>query len=163
MPRLRQGIASAYERRRFLGAVSAELALMTVIVAVTAVLVSAPPARTESSRSTEPPSRSSSSGRSRRTSWSTRRWPGPNTIRLELMEGEIPATGVSEVRIAATLPSRGIGPLRFTTRAGGEPGMYAVRGAQLPIAGDWQLRIEVRRGEFELLTETVMVRVEEEL
>ena len=47
VPRLRQGIASTFERRRFLRAVSAELALMTVIVAVTAVLVSAPPARTD--------------------------------------------------------------------------------------------------------------------
>ena len=32
VPRLRQGIASAFERRRFLRAVTAELALMTVIV-----------------------------------------------------------------------------------------------------------------------------------
>ena len=40
--------------------------------------------------------------------------------------------------------------------------MYVVPDAQLPIAGDWQLRIEVRRGEFELMTETVSVRVEVE-
>jgi copper transport protein len=161
VPRLRRGIASSFERRRFLGAVSAELTLMTVIVAVTAVLVSAPPARTEieehgatetvvdlgplDAHLTVEPA-----------------MPGPNAIRLELMEGHSPATGVSEVRVSASLPSAGIGPLRFTTSEG-EPGTYAVNAAQLPIAGHWQLRIEVRRGEFELMTENVMVKVEEGL
>jgi copper transport protein len=45
VPRLRAGIASALEQRRFLRAVGAELALLCVVVGVTAVLVSEPPAK----------------------------------------------------------------------------------------------------------------------
>ena len=31
-----------------------------------------------------------------------------------------------------------------------------------PVAGDWQLRIEARRGEFDLFTKTISVPIEEE-
>ena len=88
---------------------------------------------------------------------------GPNTIRLELMEGEAPASGV-DAMCASRRRSRAGGsgrfaspPARRTSRA-----CSSCRAAQLPIAGDWQLRIEVGRGEFELMTQTVSVRVEEE-
>ena len=47
VPRLRAQIASVLERRRFLRFASAELGIMVAIVGVTAVLVNAPPARTE--------------------------------------------------------------------------------------------------------------------
>jgi len=47
VPRLKAGIASVLERRRFLTAAGVELAIMVAIVAVTAVLVNAEPARTE--------------------------------------------------------------------------------------------------------------------
>lgn len=47
VPRLRDRLASAGERTRFLRIAGAELALMTAIVGVTAVLVSEPPARTQ--------------------------------------------------------------------------------------------------------------------
>ena len=47
VPRLREQIASAGERTRFLRIAGAELALMVAIVSVTAVLVSEPPARAE--------------------------------------------------------------------------------------------------------------------
>jgi copper transport protein len=45
--RLREGIASPREQRRFLHTAAAELALLVVVVAVTAVLVNQPPPRTE--------------------------------------------------------------------------------------------------------------------
>ena len=45
VPRLRQQIASVAEQRRFLRAAGAELAIMAVIVGVTAVLVTEPPAK----------------------------------------------------------------------------------------------------------------------
>src|SRR3546814_1955752 len=47
VPKLKAGTASPPERRRFLRAVGAELAIMTAIVGVTAVLVNAAPARSE--------------------------------------------------------------------------------------------------------------------
>ena len=160
VPRLRQGIASAFERRRFLVAVSAELALMTVIIGVTAVLVSAPPARGE----LEDHGAAAAVvdlGPFEAHVIVDPAMAGPNMIELELMHGETHATGVDEVGLSATLASRGIGPLRFTTLAGEHPGVFVAPAAHLPIAGDWQLRIEARRGTSELLTGTVSVRVEE--
>jgi copper transport protein len=140
--------------------VSAELALMTAIVAVTAVLVSAPPARTDVEEHGVVET-VADLGALQAHVMVDPAMAGSNTIRLELMEGETHAQRVSDVRVAATLSSRGIGPLLFTARPEA-PGTFVVRGAQLPIAGDWQLRIEVGRGEFELLAQTVSVDVEEE-
>jgi hypothetical protein len=37
-----------------------------------------------------------------------------------------------------------------------------VQAANLSPAGDWRLRIEARRGEFDLFTQTVSVPIEEE-
>ena len=53
VPRLKAGIASVLERRRFLRAAGVELGIMVAIVAVTAVLVNAEPARTEAAMEME--------------------------------------------------------------------------------------------------------------
>ena len=162
VPRLRAGIASVLEQRRFLRAAGAELAIMVAIVGVTAVLVNAPPARTqiemhgaaakvfamgdlECHLTVEPA------------------MAGSNEIHLMFTGGHTGETAdVDEVNVAATLASKGIGPLRFEARRSGHGGRFVVREAELPIAGDWELRIEARRGEFELLTETVSVPIREE-
>ena len=52
VPRLRAGLASLVERRRFLYAVATELAVVVVIVAVTAVLVNEAPAKDQLVRTT---------------------------------------------------------------------------------------------------------------
>jgi copper transport protein len=161
VPRLRAQIASVLEQRRFLRAAAAELTIMVAIVAVTAVLVNAPPARTEvvmhgpveeevdfgaltGHLSVEPG------------------MPGSNEIHLMLEQGHGGAgPPVEEVRFFATLPEHGIGPLRFRAREGAH-GDYVAANARLPIAGEWELRIEVRRGEFELLTEKVPIEIREE-
>jgi hypothetical protein len=83
--------------------------------------------------------------------------PGANEIHIEF-EDEPP----DEVRLRASLPAQGIGPLRFTAEPGTEPGALVVRAANLSLAGDWQLRIEARRGEFDLFTETISVPIDEE-
>jgi copper transport protein len=55
VPRLRTGVASEVERRRFLTSVTVELALVVVIVGVTAALVAEPPPRaTQAARSSSP-------------------------------------------------------------------------------------------------------------
>ena len=40
----------------------------------------------------------------------------------------------------------GLGPLRFTGIQGTDPGQFAVRQANLPLPGDWKLRVSARRG-----------------
>jgi hypothetical protein len=65
---------------------------------------------------------------------------------------------VAELELAASLPSANVGPLRYPAHPLAR-GRYAVHGAQLALAGDWQLRIEARRGEFEALTTTISVAI----
>jgi hypothetical protein len=43
-----------------------------------------------------------------------------------------------------------------------EPGAFVVRRANLSPQGDWEIRVEARRGEFDLYTDTVEVPIEEE-
>ena len=83
--------------------------------------------------------------------------PGTNEIHLEF-EGEAP----DAVRVLASLPARAIGPLRYTASKGEEPRAFVVEAANLSLAGDGRLRIEARRGEFELFTETISVPIKEE-
>jgi copper transport protein len=160
VPRLKAEIASRAEQRRFLQAVGAELTIMVAVVAVTSVLVNAPQAKTQiemhgaeeialqlgdipASLSVEPGTT------------------GANVIHLMLHAGHAAGEPIEEVTISATLAGKGIGPLRFSAKPAGELG-WVVSGAQLTIAGDWQLRIDARRGEFEVLTQTVSVPIREE-
>ena len=88
---------------------------------------------------------------------------GRNDVHLEFENPDGEPAELDEVRVAATLASAGIGPLRFEAKPSGEPGAFVVRGAQLPIAGDWQLRVEARRGQFDVFTQAVSVPIEEEM
>jgi copper transport protein len=158
VPRLRAQIASTVERRRFLRFAGAELAIMVTIVGVTSALVNAPPARTEVAMHAPfatmvriGPLEAHVSVMPART--------GRNDIHVEFPQAR---QRVAELRVSATLASKRLGPLRFTARPGAKHGAFAVEGADLPLAGDWQLRLEARRGEFELFTETISVPIEEE-
>jgi hypothetical protein len=84
---------------------------------------------------------------------------GRNTIHIQLphQEGDF-----DEVTVAASLASRGIGPLTFDAEPADHPGEWRVEEADLGIPGDWQLRVQARRGEFDLLTGTASIRIREE-
>jgi hypothetical protein len=83
--------------------------------------------------------------------------PGRNEIMFEF-EGRRP----DEVLVSASLPARDIGPLRYTAERGMERNMLVVEDANLPLPGEWRLRLEARRGEFELFTKNIVVPIEEE-
>jgi copper transport protein len=156
VPRLRAQIASAFERRRFLRFAGAELVVMTAVVGVTAALVNAPPARTEVAMH-GPYEQEVELGPLMAHVTVMPAMPGVNEIHLEF-EDEAP----DAVRVLASLPARDIGPLRYPARRGEEPRAFVVKAANLSLAGDWRLRIEARRGEFELFTKTISVPIEEE-
>jgi copper transport protein len=177
VPRLKAGIASVLERRRFLRAAGVELGIMVAIVAVTAVLVNAEPARTEAAmemeedaahaeESTETPADHEAFegmvmlGGSEVMVMVDPAMPGDNTISLTF---DSPPENLTRVSVSATLPSQEIGPLDFEAEPDpAEPGTYMIEGAALTIAGDWELRIEALLGEFDLLTETIAVPIGEE-
>jgi copper transport protein len=155
VPRLRARIASVVERRRFLRMAGAELLIMLAIVGVTAGLVNAPPARTEIEM------HEASETELQLGPWMAHMeimpaTVGPNEIHITFERGR-PA----EVNVSARLEEQDIGPLRYRARRGMEPGAYMVRRANLSPAGEWELRIDARRGEFDLFSDTVHVSIGE--
>jgi copper transport protein len=151
VPRLRAQIASRMERVRFLRFAGAELAVMLAVVGVTAALVNAAPARTEIEMD-EMSEMELELGPFMAHMEITPGTVGPNQIHLDFERGR-PA----EVNVSARLEERDIGPLRYRARRGMEPGAYVVRRANLAPAGEWELRIDARRGEFDLYSDTVHV------
>ena len=175
VPRLKAGIASVLERQRFLRIAGAELLIMVAIVAVTAVLVNSEPARMlameveagdhtvmpgmEMPAEHEPFEGTVQLGDMEAMVVVDPAMPGENTITVTFMDPAA-AEGLTEVSVAASLPSRNIGPLDLTAEPDpAEPGSYVVEGASLSIAGEWDLRIEALQGEFDLLTDNVTVPI----
>jgi copper transport protein len=177
VPRLKAGIASVLERRRFLRAAGVELGIMVAIVAVTAVLVNAEPARTEmgmemeeDAAHTEEPTEDTGDheafegmvmlGDSEVMVMVDPAMAGENMITLTF---DSPPENLTRVGASASLPSADIGPLDFEAEPDpAQPGTYVIEAASLSIAGEWELRIEALQGEFDLLTETIAVPIGEE-
>jgi copper transport protein len=176
VPRCKSGIASPLERRRFLRTIGAELSIMTAVVAITAVLINAEPARTElemegmaagedhttmtdtTAGGGEPFEGSVQLGDMEAMVTVDPAMPGENTITIMFVDTAEPP---NEVSVSASLPSREIGPLDLPAKPDrAEPGSYVIEGASLTIPGDWELRIEALLGEFDLLTETITVPIQ---
>lgn len=160
VPRLESGTSSGPERRRFLRAVAAELGLVVAVVAVTAVLVAEPPARTVTEPS-GPYAEAAELGDLVINAVVDPAVAGTNAIHLYLLTQNGQPADVAEVDVAATLDAAGIGPLRFEARRVA-PGHYVVSGVPLTLAGDWRLRVDARRGEFEALSAELAVPIRKE-
>ncbi|HET7856622.1 MAG TPA: CopD family protein [Gaiellaceae bacterium] len=157
VPRLRREVASPLEQRRFLRAAGAELAIFVAIVGVTAVLVTEPPAKASVVRK-GPYATTTDLGPLELNFVADPAKAGRNELHLYLLDKSGRPADVNELRVLASLPSQRIGPLRFTARRLA-PGHFAVLGVQLTIPGDWQFRVEARRGEFTSYSQTVSVPI----
>jgi copper transport protein len=157
VPRLRTGRASVPERRRFLQTTAAELGLVVAVLAVTAVLVAEPPAHALVAP-TGPIAQTTDLGDLELNLVVDPAVAGPNDVHLYTLTRSGQPSDLDEIDVSARLASQGIGPLRFEARHVA-PGHYLVVGADLPLPGDWQLEVEARRGEFELLTATLSVPI----
>ena len=147
VPRIKRQATSRLEQRRFLGAVGVELALFAVAIGVTAVLVAEPPAKASVAAS-GPVARTAQLGPYELNLVVDPAVKGLNNIHIYLLKQNGQPAKVAEADVAATLPDPGVGPLELEPHPAG-PGHYSVLGASLPLAGDWDLDIGVRRGEFE--------------
>ncbi len=156
VPKLKDGSASPVQRRRFLRAVGLELTIMTVIVGVTAVLVNAAPAYKLVAMHGGPVSETLELGSFEAHVTVEPAMPGPNTIMADFGHEDAP----DEVVAFATLESEEIGPLRYPLEME-DDGVFVTEDAQLTIPGEWELRIEARKGEFDLYAETIMVQIGE--
>jgi copper transport protein len=157
VPRLKQQVASVKEQRRFLRAAGAEVALFVAAIGVTAVLVAEPPARAVVAPS-GPVARTAPVGPYELSLVVDPAEKGLNNIHLYLLQKNGQPAKVGDADVAATLPDPGIGPLKLDAHPAG-PGHYSVLGASLPLAGDWDLDVSVRRGEFDLWQVTVPVPI----
>ncbi|HEU4450865.1 MAG TPA: CopD family protein [Gaiellaceae bacterium] len=177
VPRLKAGIASVLERRRFLRAAGVELVIMVAVVAVTAVLVNAEPARTEAMGMDDMAMEEDAVGTAAGDHEAFESdvdlvemtahvvvepaMPGENSIHLTFEHSD--AEELTEVSLSASLPSEEIGPLEFAAEpVAGQPGEYVAENASLTLPGEWELRVEALMGEFDLLTETITVPIGEE-
>jgi len=148
VPQLRSDAASALEQRRFLATVGVELAIVVVVLGVTAALVAETPAKAQQFASAAGPVlRDVPVGPFDLDVLVDPARIGPNAIHVTVLDrstGQL--ADVDEIHVAASLPAAGLGPLRFKTTTAG-PGHAIVSGAMFPVAGDWQLEVDIRRGE----------------
>jgi copper transport protein len=135
-----------------------ELVVMAVVVAVTTALVAEPPPRPVAGSV----SVTSTAGPYELTFTVDPAQVGANEIHLYVLD---PATGqpadVDEIRVEASLPSAGVGPLSFETTSGG-PGHALVAAAQLPLPGTWRFHVVVRQGEFDEWMTSLDIPIREE-
>jgi copper transport protein len=172
VPRLRAGVAQPYERRRFLRSTGAELVVMAAIVGVTAFLVDSNPAKhaleAEAAAATHggggheggPSSTEVDFGDFRATVAVDPGRAGPNRIVMELDHSMADTPELAAVTFKASLTEPQLGPLEFEAKSP-EHGRWVARAADLPIAGEWELRIGARVGEFDLYTETIPIEIGE--
>ena len=158
VPRLRDEIASRIEQRRFLRMAAGELALVGVIVAVTAVLVAEPPPKATAAPPKGPYATTTDVGPYELNLTLDPAKTGYNAIHVYLLKPSgLPATSASDVTLAASLAQPALGPIRIPTSVGG-PGHWLAT-AQLPIAGTWSLDVVVRRGKFDQWDTTLTVPI----
>jgi copper transport protein len=138
-------------------ALRAEVALLAVVIGVTAALASyAPPVSAQAGP------------------FSITTEVGPTTLEMDVDPARVGAnqmhiyffdakTGApykqgKELTVTATLPDKSIGPLPLTVQSGG-PGHYIVQGALLNAPGEWKIDLTLRVSEFDQIEKAVEVPV----
>ncbi|MFJ6350176.1 copper resistance CopC/CopD family protein [Streptomyces sp. NPDC092046] len=157
------------ERAGLRRSVLTEAAVAVVLLAVTTVLTSTEPARTEEEAGRLKASSGSSAVPNRpidvRMPFDTGGVDGKGTVQLTLSPGRTGANAlhifvlrpngrpldVPEVKVSFTLTEKQIGPLpvlpdRIQT------GHWTASGVQLPMAGEWQMQVTVRTSEIDQTT-----------
>jgi copper transport protein len=139
--------------------VRAELLALAGVVALTAVLVNATPAREAVAASSGPYFARLDLDETHQLDVElVPNRVGPNEAHLNIYEDGFPADIAEQVTVRLRLPARGIGPLEHeATRLA--PGHWVVRLDDLTLAGEWQLDVVVRVSDFDQFTTTSVVDV----
>lgn len=138
-------------------ALRAEVALLVVVLGVTAALAGyAPPTSAQSG----PFSGSAALGPAELELTVDPARVGSNQIHLYLFDARSGAqfTRLKELKVSATEPEKSIGPLPLEPQRSG-PGHYTVPGALLSVAGDWRLEVTARVSAFDQYTARVEVPI----
>jgi copper transport protein len=138
-------------------ALRGEVTLLAVVIGVTAALASyAPPVSAQAGP------------------FSTTTTAGPTTLEMDVDPARVGANQIhiyffdaksgapykkgKELKAAATLPSKSIGPLPLSVQNAG-PGHYIVQDALLNAPGEWEIELTLRTSKFDELTKKVGVPV----
>jgi copper transport protein len=153
-----EGAAPGTPGRLLRRAVQAEVALLVVVLAVTAALTSYPP---PGAQAAGPFSASTELGPARLDVTVDPASPGANEIHLYLFNARDGRQWdrAKELTVQLRLPERDIGPLEPRVDKAG-PGHYVARRALIAPAGDWQLHVAARVSDFEEPRAVVEVPVE---
>jgi copper transport protein len=138
-------------------ALRAELALLAVVIGVTAALASyAPPVSAQSG----PFAITTEVGRTTLEMDVDPARVGSNVMHIYFFDAKTgaPYKRGKELTVTATLPDKEIGPLPLSVQSAG-PGHYIVSGALLNAPGDWEIDLTLRVSEFDQLEESVEVPV----
>ncbi|HEX5609791.1 MAG TPA: CopD family protein [Solirubrobacterales bacterium] len=161
VPRLRQ-IAAGGEAPGRAGlllrrALRAEVALVVVVLGVTAALAGYAPATAVQSG---PFSGSASLGTAEVEVTVDPARVGSNQVHLYLFDAKSGAQyrRVKELGLTATLPEKSLGPLRLEPQLAG-PGHYTVQGALLGVAGEWRFDLTMRVSAFDQYTTAIEVPI----
>ncbi|THA70875.1 hypothetical protein E6R60_28935 [Streptomyces sp. A0642] len=154
--------------------VLAEVGVAMALLAVTTILTSTEPGRTEEeARSSAPAAAPAASGPVNLTlPFDTGGERGKGTVRMDLDPGHIGANvvhlwiddidgkamDVPEVKLAFTLKSKDIGPLPAAPVRLTE-GHWTSTGVQIPIAGDWNVAVTVRTSDIDQTTVDKNVKI----
>jgi copper transport protein len=138
-------------------ALRGEVALLVVVLGVTAALAGYAPATAVQSG---PFSDSASLGPAELEVTVDPARVGSNQVHLYLFDARSGAqfNRIKELKATATEPENSIGPLPLDARRAG-PGHYTVQGALLTVAGDWQLEVTVRVSAFDQYTAELEVPI----
>ena len=130
-----------------------EFAIAAVVLALSAVLVGTPPARSAVAQPVDvllPLQSSSGPSGSVQLSVDPAR-PGPNTLHVYLFDDAGVPTQPATITVSLTEAAQEIGPLDVDLQPAG-PGHYVGDGMSIPGAGTWTLAVSVRLDEFSAVT-----------
>jgi copper transport protein len=141
--------------------VSVEVAIVTVVLAVTAVLVNTPTAR----ETYRPPATATVAfdtggpqGTGKVSVVMTPARLGSNVLRVSVTNANGQPYRPQQITAVLALPERNLGPLRVKLTTEG-PGTYLSAPAIVTITGQWSLRITIRSDAFDETTVTIPVAV----
>ena len=162
LPRLRRaataGATPARDGVLLRRSIRTEVALLAVVLGVTAALVSYAPSGSVSSG---PQSTTASLGPADLQLTVDPARVGPNEMHVYLTDKQ---TGsqydrVKEMNVDLVLPEEKLGPLKAETRKAG-PGHYVMNGALFGVAGDWEVKVTARVSEFDAYFTTLKVGID---
>jgi copper transport protein len=139
--------------------VTAEVGLIVVVLGITAVLVTLPPARTSMAEETGPFAQHITLGEQAVELTVEPNRVGENTITMMVLDHHGHGAAFESLEIRLTMPERGIGPLVVNATATA-PDHYVVQGHQLSVSGMWELRIVGQVDRFTDVSATVPLHVQ---